>query len=194
MKSGLIIMVAVAITAAVGGYHVARMLNLGAATPQPPALLTPGERTENTAGEHLVGRRRPDFALTDASGRLVAAEYFDGRVILVNFWATWCTPCTEEMPMLRQLQQEYADRGLAVVGIALDEPGRARQFAEDLDIDYTILFGLADAMLVGRQFGNRSGMLPYSVLVDAEGVIRWTRLGAVTRQQLTGQLEPLLQP
>ena len=96
--------------------------------------------------------------------------------------------------MLRQLQQEYADRGLAVVGIALDEPGRARQFAADLEIDYTILFGLADAMLVGRQFGNDSGMLPYSVLVDAEGIIRWTRLGAVTRQQLKGQLEPLLQP
>ncbi len=194
MKSGLITMAAVAVAAAIAGYFVAMLLNPVVVAPQPPAPLAPDDRTELSAGENLVGQRRPDFALADAGGGAVAAESFDGRVMLVNFWATWCTPCTEEMPMLQQLQQEYAHRGLAVVGIALDEPARARQFVQDLQIDYANLFGLADAMLVGRRFGNRSGMLPYSVLVDAEGIIRWTHLGAVTRQQLANQLEPLLPP
>jgi len=193
VKGRLIIMATVAVTAAAGGYYAAMLLRPGNAAP-PPELLTSDTTMEINAGENLVGQRRPDFALADASGRVVAADHFDGQVMLVNFWATWCTPCTEEMPMLWQLQQEYADHGLAVVGIALDEPERAQQFVRDLGIDYTILFGLADAMLVGRQFGNGSGMLPYSVLVDAEGVIRWTRLGAVTHEQIKGQLEPFLQP
>jgi len=194
VKGSLIMMLAVAVAAGIGGYYVAMMLSPGAPEAQPPALLSPHPGAELAVGESRVGQRRPDFALADASGRVVAADNFDGQVMLINFWATWCAPCTEEMPMLSRLQQEYADRGLAVVGIALDEPERARQFVQSLEINYTILFGLADAMLVGRQFGNGSGMLPYSVLVDAEGIIRWTQLGAVTRQQLQGELKPLLQP
>jgi len=93
--------------------------------------------------------------------------------------------------MLAQLQRDFADRGLAVVGIALDEPGRASAFAEALGIDYHLLFGLADAMMAGRRYGNHSGMLPYTVLVDADGMIRWTRLGVLERSQVEAQLAAL---
>lgn len=93
--------------------------------------------------------------------------------------------------MLSQLHRDFAGQGVNVVGIALDEPVRAQQFGRELGIDYPLLFGLADAMLVARRYGNDTGMLPYTVLVDAGGVIRWSRLGALDRAQLETQLTAL---
>ena len=142
--------------------------------------------------EDLLGQPRPDFTLGDLNGAPVSAADFDGQVMLVNFWATWCTPCVEEMPMLSELQQNYAGRGLRVVGIALDDPQKAGNFVAQLDIDYPVLVGTTDAILVGRQFGNRAGMLPYSVLVDSDGIVRWARLGALDRQELVAQIQALL--
>jgi peroxiredoxin len=170
--------------AASSGYFVARMLS----PPADPASIQP----EPAAAAELLGQRRPDFILADATGQAVSIDRFNGRVLLVNFWATWCAPCVEEMPMLSQLQRDYAAQGFSVVGIALDEPQRAREFAEELGIDYPLLFGLADAVVVGRRYGNATGMLPYSVLVDASGVIRWTRLGVLDRSQVETQLASVL--
>lgn len=181
-------MAAVAVMAASGGYFFAMRLS------PPPNPGPPAERLERgavPAPENLLGQRRPDFSLADATGQLVSADSFHGQVLLVNFWATWCTPCVEEMPMLSQFQRDYAGQGVAVVGIALDDPRRAQEFARELGVGYTLLFGLADAMVVGRHYGNRAGMLPYSVLVDAGGVIRWTRLGVLHRGELEAQLTAL---
>ena len=93
--------------------------------------------------------------------------------------------------MLSDLQRDHAARSLQVIGIALDDPQRAQAFAEGLELEYPLLFGLADAALVGRRYGNREGMLPYSVLVDAGGIIRWTQLGALTRDDLEARLAEL---
>jgi peroxiredoxin len=93
--------------------------------------------------------------------------------------------------MLSRLQQDYEELGLRVVGIALDDPDDAREFADSLSIDYPVLVGLTDVVLVGRKYGNRSGMLPYTVLVDAEGIIRWTHLGALDRENLDQQIDLL---
>ena len=184
-------MMAVAVMAASGGYFVAMILS-PPESPTPSAeRLTPGNDLTGPAPEDLIGQRRPDFSLADETGRLLSAEQFDGQVLLVNFWATWCTPCVEEMPMLSQLHRDLAGQGFAVVGIALDDPGRAQKFARELEISYPALFGLADAMLVGRRYGNRAGMLPYSVLGDARGIIRWTRLGTLDRSQIEAQLAAL---
>jgi peroxiredoxin len=100
--------------------------------------------------------------------------------------------------MLSRLQREHAGQGLRVVGISVDDPGRAQAFAQGLGLEYPVLFGAGPsgagaAMLVGRRYGNASGMLPYSVLVDADGIVRWTHLGAVRREQLEAQLAALPQ-
>jgi thiol-disulfide isomerase/thioredoxin len=120
---------------------------------------------------------------------VVSAADFDGRVLLLNFWATWCAPCVREMPMLDEIQQAYADRGLSVVGVALDDVARARSFADELGIGYTILLGAGDALATGLAYGNRAGLLPYSVLVDRDGVVRWTQLGELKRPDLVEQIE-----
>ncbi|MEE4175163.1 MAG: TlpA disulfide reductase family protein [Xanthomonadales bacterium] len=142
--------------------------------------------------EALVGQQRPPFTLGASDGQRVSADDFNGRVLLVNFWATWCAPCREEMPMLDALHEQYAPDGLAVVGIALDDVQRAREFADALDIDYTILVGAQDVMATGLAWGNRAGLLPYTVLVDRGGVVRWTYLGELKRDALLAQIEPLL--
>lgn len=179
-----LVMAGVGVLAAAGGYFAARILDGPAPSVTVPSAAAP-------AAESLVGRQRPDFSLSDAAGTPVSAADFDGQPLLLNFWATWCAPCVEEMPMLAELQRDHAQNGLQVVGIAVDEPERAQAFAGELGLDYPLLYGLGEAMLVGRQYGNASGMLPYTVLVDADGLVRWTHLGALDRAVLEERIAEL---
>jgi len=95
--------------------------------------------------------------------------------------------------MLSLLQQEFADDGVRIVGIALDDAQRASEFAAGLGVSYDVLVGQTDVVLAGRQFGNSTGMLPFSVLMDDKGLIRWTHLGALHREELVAQIQLLLQ-
>lgn len=138
-----------------------------------------------------IGERRPDFAHAGIKGELWRASDFDGRPTLVNFWATWCAPCIREMPLLQHLADRYAGR-LNVVGIAVDEPGRVGEFVDRLGIEYPILIGTSDVRETQERFGNPDGMLPYSVLVDQEGVVRWRHLGELDEAVLRDALQPFL--
>jgi len=191
VSRNLVIMAAVAVIAAGAGYSVSRLLAPSSPTGAVVVAPAAGAAEPVAAASQMLGQRRPDFRLSDADGRPVAADAYDGRVLLVNFWATWCAPCVEEMPMLDEFQRDHA-AGVTVTGIAVDDPARARAFARELGVGYPLLFGQPEAMLVGRSYGNHSGMLPYSVLVDASGVVRWTRLGTVDRDQLEAQLAALV--
>ena len=140
-----------------------------------------------------AARAMADFSLTDLQGKNWALHDLRGKIVLVNFWATWCQPCREEMPMLAELHREHVTDGLTVVGIALDDVAAARGFAAELGIDYPILVGSTDVMAVVRQYGNVSGVLPYSVLVDRGGEIRWTRLGVLEEATLKREISELLE-
>lgn len=165
-------------------------------------LLSPAEQetapTGSLAGNQsslraadLVGLRRPDFILSDIGGNRVSVSDFDGQVLLLNFWASWCKPCVDEMPMLSRLQQDHKASQFQVLGIALDDPGRAKEFASGLDLAYPVLVGQTDVVLTGRRYGNHTGMLPFSVLVDVSGIIRWTHLGSLNRNDLEREIERL---
>ena len=186
-------MAAVAIMAATGGYFVAMVLSPGENQPARMSTQMAAEAIKANEVKDLLGQRRPDFELVDTRGAVVSAADFDGRVLLINFWAAWCKPCIDEMPMLSLLQKEYADRGLSVVGIALDDADRAREFASGMDISYTILLGSTDAVLTGRRYGNHAGMLPFSVLVDSQGIIKWSYLGALDKEKLESELLALIE-
>jgi thiol-disulfide isomerase/thioredoxin len=176
---------AVALLAAAGGYFAAMKLS----GPGPEAVRAPLAPPATPAG--LVGQRRPDFAHRDPAGRIWSAADFDGQPLLLNFWATWCAPCVEEMPMLSALQREHATGGLHVVGIALDDPERAAEFAAGLDLAYPVLIGETDVVMTGQRYGNRSGMLPFTVLIDAGGIVRWTHLGALEAPELAARIAAL---
>lgn len=144
------------------------------------------------APAELLGQRRPDFTLGSIDGSRVSAADFDGQVLLINFWATWCVPCRAEMPMLSEVHRDFSGQGLQVVGIALDDVQRARDFVAELGIAYPVLVGMADVMATGRVYGNPSGLLPYSVLIDRDGIVRWTRLGELAKTEFLEQAQPLL--
>ena len=141
---------------------------------------------------NLVGSPRPDFRLGSSTGAFVTPADFSGKTLLINFWATWCVPCRKEIPMLIELQSEYGPAGLQVVGIALDDVQSVRDFANEFGIQYPILVGEADVMLTNRDYGNVTGALPYSVLVDKRGIIRWQYSGEIKRDDMSSLLQALL--
>jgi len=152
-----------------------------------------GERKAAAEAVAGVGDRRPDFMHAGVKGELWRASDFDGRPTLVNFWATWCAPCVREMPLLQGLADRYPDQ-LNVVGIAIDEPGEIGEFVERLDIDYPILIGTSDVRETQKRFGNPGGMLPYSVLIDSRGIVRWRHLGELDEDTLEETVQPFLAP
>lgn len=176
------LMLAVAVLAAAGGYFVAKKF-----APEPAGR----QETPAAGAQELLGQKRPDFSHLDSAGKPVSAADYDGKVLLLNFWASWCGPCVEEMPMLSRLQEAYSAKGLRVLGIALDDPERAMAFAKEMALAYPVLVGGADVVVTGRRYGNSSGMLPFSVLIDREGVIRWVHLGLLESEKLEQQIQAL---
>jgi thiol-disulfide isomerase/thioredoxin len=184
----VILLLSIALLASMGGALAYRLVFLQ--QPLPGQQVLASEPVE--AQEGVIGTPRPDYTLGSGSGERISAADFDGQVILVNFWATWCKPCREEMPMLVGLHHAYRGKSFQVIGIALDDVQQAREFAAELGVDYPILVGSTDVMAVVRLYGNLSGVLPYSVLVDREGIIRWTHLGELKDEELHKQIDALL--
>ncbi|CAM3542363.1 TlpA family protein disulfide reductase [Paracidovorax anthurii] len=107
-----------------------------------------------------------------------------GRKMLVNFWATWCPPCVEELPMLNAFYRSNKEKGWQVVGLAIDQPSSVRQFLARVPLDFPIgLAGLQGTEL-GRNLGNLTGGLPFTVLLGADGGIRHRKMGQVTAEDL----------
>ena len=141
---------------------------------------------------NLLGSFRPSFQLGSNAGEFVTLEDFPGKTILINFWATWCAPCRQEMPMLMDLQRQYGTSGLQVIGIALDDAQSVRNFVETYGISYPILVGTEDVFETSLAYGNGEGVLPYSVLVDSAGVVRWQYAGIIQQDKISNLLNELL--
>lgn len=130
-----------------------------------------------------VGDVRPTLAHRDLGGEMASIDQFDGQVVLVNFWATWCAPCRREMPILQAAAEAYSDH-LVVLGVAMDERDPVAEFIDSLGITYPIWVGQTDVSAAQKRWGNPAGALPYTVLVDAQGIIQWQHLGEVSQSQL----------
>ncbi len=130
--------------------------------------------------------------LPDIDGRPQALEQWRGKVLVVNFWATWCTPCREEIPAFMKVQEKWSARGLQIVGIAIDDTDKVRPYVAELKINYPILVGGLDGIELARQAGNRLGGLPFTVVFDREGGAVHSQLGGVNQRKLEALLEPLL--
>lgn len=129
---------------------------------------------------------------TTPDGRPAQLSAWRGKVVVVNFWASWCAPCREEMPMLESLRQRYRARGLEVVGVALEQPVDAQNFASSVGISYPVLIGDADTATLMRSLGNASGGLPYTVVLDRQGKVVARLLGRLSEATLLGAVEPRL--
>jgi thiol-disulfide isomerase/thioredoxin len=130
--------------------------------------------------------------LPDTEGRTRALEQWRGKVLVVNFWATWCTPCREEIPAFIKVQDKWGTRGLQIIGIAIDDNDKVRPYAAELKINYPILVAGLDGIELARQAGNRLGGLPFTVVFDRQGGAVHSQLGGVTQQKLEALIQPLL--
>ena len=140
----------------------------------------------------LIGTRRPDFALPDVDGTVRAIGEWDGKVMVVNFWATWCPPCRREMPAFVELQETYGERGLQFVGVAIDDQDKVQDFIDTLGVNYPILIGGLEAIDAAKRYGNRFGALPYTVVVDRQGNIALTHRGELSRELAESTISGLL--
>jgi peroxiredoxin len=117
----------------------------------------------------LVGKAAPAFALKDIAGKPLTLADYRGKVVLIDFWATWCVPCRVEIPHFVELQKKYASRGFTMIGISMDdEPGLVAPFAKKYGMNYPVVVG--DAAL-GEKYGGILG-LPVAIVIDRNGVIR----------------------
>ena len=155
-----------------------------------PSSYRASENEKTIEPEHSY--KRHDFILPDLDGQQQSFSQWYGKVVLLNFWATWCPPCRREMPDFIDVYNQYKNRDFIVIGVGVDDEQHIRQFVRQLEVNYPILVGGKAAMQVSYQYGNRHGALPYSIIIDKQGIIRYRAGGLISRQQLLQQITPLL--
>lgn len=134
----------------------------------------------------------PDFSLPDLNGREVPSGTWAGRILVINYWASWCPPCVREMPMLIQTQEALAPQGVQFVGIAIDRAEDARAFVAQYPVNYPVLIGNAEAMELSRRLGNRLQGLPFTVVFDRRGRRIFSHTGELEAEDLKASLDALL--
>jgi len=117
---------------------------------------------------------------------------YKGKIIVLNFWATWCPPCREEIPELSQLQVKYLQKNVTVVGIAVDEIDSVKEFVKATPINYPIVVDENSGMALGIKLGNDKGVLPYTVIIDSSGKVIQSFFGRINKPILEHTLLPLL--
>ena len=129
----------------------------------------------------------PEFNLPDLQGRERHSSQWAGKLLVLNFWATWCPPCRKETPEFVALQKEFANK-VQFVGIAIDDEQPVREFADTFAVNYPLLLGDVGAVALSKQLGNRYEGLPFTVVAEPGGNVVLRHTGGLERDQL----EPLL--
>jgi len=140
----------------------------------------------------VLGRHRPEFTLPDLDGQLRSISEWDGKVIALNFWATWCPPCLKEVPEFVLLQTRYQARGLQFIGIALQKPEEVRQFVAENRMNYPVLTGELEVIKLAEAYGNHIGALPYTVIIDRNGQVVHVKPGILPTEEAETIINRLL--
>ena len=134
----------------------------------------------------------PPFSYPDVEGNLRASEEWSDKILVINFWATWCPPCREEMPLFVDSQTKYGAKGVQFIGIAIDDRDIVRDFADVYGINFPILIGSTEAIELANQLGNRFNSLPFTAIFDRLKQTTYTQGGQISRERLEQELEKLL--
>jgi thiol-disulfide isomerase/thioredoxin len=120
----------------------------------------------------------------DLQGGDQRLDQWRGKVVVVNFWATWCPPCREEIPGLIDVQRRLGPNGVQIVGIAIDSADNTREYASNIGINYPIVLGGMETIDLVRALGNKAGGLPFTVILNRQGKVAGTHLGLMTTAQI----------
>jgi thiol-disulfide isomerase/thioredoxin len=127
--------------------------------------------------------------LNDPTGKPQSFAQWKGKILVVNFWATWCPPCREEMPEFSRLHGKYVANGVQFVGIALDSQESVNEFSRQFPVIYPLLIGANEGTDLAQQLGNPRLALPYTVIINGKGEAIFARLGGVSEQELDTLLQ-----
>jgi peroxiredoxin len=154
------------------------------------------EHRQRQPDASIIGQAAPLISLPDLDGRKHALGDYRGHRVLLNFWASWCGPCLDEMPALNRAlaRQPSSKAGAMVVGIAMDDPRLVRAFLAAHPLNFPILLGDLNEPGTTQQLGDRTAVLPYSVLLDAEGRVVATHAGALSPDEIATWLDAGRQP
>lgn len=142
---------------------------------------------------YSVGDHRPEFSLPDLGGASRSISEWNGKIILINFWASWCPPCVREIPAFESVYQSYRDRDVVVVGVAMDDVDNIERFLNDVSVSYPQLHGQLEVSDLMKTLGNKIGALPYTIAIDRGGNIAAVApQGELDYQQIEGLITPLL--
>ena len=130
-------------------------------------------------------------SMTDASGKPQSLSQWQGKPLVVNFWATWCAPCVEEIPELSVLQNEIQSKQVQILGIGIDSPSNIAEFAGKYKITYPLYNGGLDGTALSHQLGNKAGGLPFTVVIDRDGKVKRTFLGRLKMDELRKEIASL---
>jgi len=179
MKQSQIIFIAVviAIVSGFGGYYLQQL------TKDNISYKEQLDKKKSPSPEEVIGTDVPEFSLLDLNGERRYLSEWQGKLIAINFWATWCTPCREEIPAFVELQQKYQSQGLQFIGIALQQADEIRDFINEYNVNYPSLYGGDEVVKIASQLGNNIGAMPYTVVINAEGKIAFTHRGPLTKDE-----------
>ena len=167
-------------------YHYQQDNLVRESTPAPAKAPQPAVTTA------ILGRQRPEFTLPDLNGQPRAVSEWDGKVVALNFWATWCPPCIKEVPEFVALQEKYQTQGLQFIGIALQQPEEVREFVTEHKVNYPILTGELEVIQLAEAYGNHIGALPYTVIIDRNGKIAHVKPGILPTEEAESIITGLL--
>jgi thiol-disulfide isomerase/thioredoxin len=134
----------------------------------------------------------PDLRLPRLDGQILSSSSWAGKLVVLNFWASWCPPCLRELPLLDEWQQRYGNQGLQVIGIAIDQADEVARFLDNHPLTFPILIGNRDSVELARDLGNRTGGLPFTVAFDPLGRRLFSHTGEVDSALLERELKPRL--
>lgn len=134
------------------------------------------------------------LSLPDAEGRMHPLAQWKDRVLVVNFWATWCPPCKEEMPDFSRISSKFSKNGVQFAGISIDSPDKVRAFASAVPVSYPLLVADLDTLALSADLGNQARALPFTVVFRAGGAVQRVKLGRFPPEQLERAILEALAP
>jgi thiol-disulfide isomerase/thioredoxin len=153
---------------------------------------TAGQETQADARSPMISQPRPDFSMPDLSGKQRNINEWDGKVLAVNFWATWCEPCKQEIADFNLLQKQYGPQGFQFVGVALDDHDAVQNYLKTGTIAYPVLVGEDQATRIASRYGDDQGVVPYTAFINRKGQIAFIQYGAMSQDLARQVIQSLL--